>query len=362
MSEMDLIAPQETPAVGFGLEPVYNALCSLCLLNSDLSGHSEWATRTAAALSAERLQTNEQVCDVVSPALEGKAWPSFPEWVEDLAGRDPYQVRDMELDALLRKARELLGAEAGELPDREALLADQSAYIALSERLSTCKECTFDRAHHEALYAGLQAPVDRWEAEIAHLRRMWDQHLAGEWERNLPMLRESVAAFESVDYTSKPLAEIFVQVTGRQAVPPEWEWWQREAQRVIFVPSPHIGPYLMLINYTDRTARVVFGARVPKGAAARSPALSRSELLMRMSALSDETRLRILELVAGEGELCAREIISRLDLSQSSASRHLRQLSATGYLIERRLEGAKCYSLNRDRIDDSFGALRELLQ
>ena len=71
---------------------------------------------------------------------------------------------------------------------------------------------------------------------------------------------------------------------------------------------------------------------------------------MRLNAMADDTRLHILELMAKEGELGAKEIIARLDLSQSSASRHLRQLSATGYLIERRHEGAKVYRLNRDRI------------
>ena len=362
MSEMDLIAPQKTVSVAFGLEPAYNVLCSLCLLNSDLSGHSQWASRTAVDLSAEQLQVNEQVCDTVSASLEGKAWPSFPVWVDDLAGRDPFLMRDQKLDLLLRKAGDLLGPEAGDLPDREALLADRSLYVSLEERLCTCKECEFDRAYYEATHARFKDPVARWSKVVAHLRWMWEQHLADEWNRNLPMLRESVAAFESIDYTGKSVDEIFVQVTARQAVPDQWDWWQQEAESLIFIPSPHIGPYLMLINYTDRTARIVFGARVPEGATVRSPALSRSELLMRLGALSDETRLRILELVAGEGELCAREIISRLELSQSSASRHLRQLSATGYLIERRQEGAKCYRLNRERIDDSFGALRELLQ
>ena len=43
-----------------------------------------------------------------------------------------------------------------------------------------------------------------------------------------------------------------------------------------------------------------------------------------------------------------------LDLSQSAASRHLKQLSATGYLLERRFSGAKCYKLNPQRIRDTF--------
>ena len=51
----------------------------------------------------------------------------------------------------------------------------------------------------------------------------------------------------------------------------------------------------------------------------------------------------------------------QLDLNQSAASRHLRQLSAAGYITERRRDVAKCYSLNRERINDTFRALDRFL-
>ncbi|HEX9439542.1 MAG TPA: helix-turn-helix domain-containing protein [Roseiflexaceae bacterium] len=60
-------------------------------------------------------------------------------------------------------------------------------------------------------------------------------------------------------------------------------------------------------------------------------------------------------------ELCAQDIMIRLDVSQSAASRHLRQLSASGYLIGRRRADEKCYSLNRDRVSDTFHALDQFL-
>ena len=104
-----------------------------------------------------------------------------------------------------------------------------------------------------------------------------------------------------------------------------------------------------------------FGARQPQGIPGFSPDLSRSELLVRLNALADDTRLRILALFKEEEELCSPEIIERLALSQSAASRHLKQLSATGYLVERRREGAKCYCLNTDRIEDTLHALSQFM-
>jgi ArsR family transcriptional regulator len=117
-----------------------------------------------------------------------------------------------------------------------------------------------------------------------------------------------------------------------------------------------------MVGPREGVQRVVFGARVPEGIAARSPALSRSELLTRLTTLADDTRLRILELLAEEGEQNATAIGEKLGLSQSSASRHLRQLCATNYLTERRFQGAKHYRLNQDRIDVTFYALKDILQ
>jgi len=78
------------------------------------------------------------------------------------------------------------------------------------------------------------------------------------------------------------------------------------------------------------------------------------------AALGDETRLRILELFAGQNELSAQEIMTRLDLSQPSVSRHLKQLAP--FLVERRGEGAsKFYSLGPTQLDLTFSAVQRIV-
>jgi ArsR family transcriptional regulator len=64
-------------------------------------------------------------------------------------------------------------------------------------------------------------------------------------------------------------------------------------------------------------------------------------------ALSDETRLRILALLAG-GELCVCDLMATLELPQSTVSRHLAYLRNTG-LVEDRRQGVWMYGpLRRD--------------
>jgi ArsR family transcriptional regulator len=53
-------------------------------------------------------------------------------------------------------------------------------------------------------------------------------------------------------------------------------------------------------------------------------------------ALADESRLRILELLAAEGEVRGQDLINKLELSQPNLSRHLKTLVAARLMQERR--------------------------
>lgn len=53
-------------------------------------------------------------------------------------------------------------------------------------------------------------------------------------------------------------------------------------------------------------------------------------------ALGDETRLRIVHLLARRGELCVCEVETILSISQSKASRHLNYLKQAGVVDDRR--------------------------
>jgi DNA-binding transcriptional ArsR family regulator len=53
--------------------------------------------------------------------------------------------------------------------------------------------------------------------------------------------------------------------------------------------------------------------------------------------------------------------MEELELSQSTASRHLNQLTAAGYLSSRRVDGAKCYQLHQERIEETLQAISAYL-
>jgi ArsR family transcriptional regulator len=73
-----------------------------------------------------------------------------------------------------------------------------------------------------------------------------------------------------------------------------------------------------------------------------------TDLLRVLAALADESRLRILNLVTGAGELCVCDIERVLGYSQTKVSRHLTLLKNAGLLKARRQGAWMLYSYSGD--------------
>ncbi|MBP7688268.1 MAG: winged helix-turn-helix transcriptional regulator [Thermoflexales bacterium] len=365
----DFLSASPVSPVTFGLEPAYNAFNSLSLLNRTdmLSGLDDWVTRTLAALPQERLRQHEVIFVGLYFAIEPtRSFPSFAAYIDDLAQQTPEALRDRVFEAYARLSP-CEGAESMSAPtDRPSLLADRAAFLQyLRERFSS--EYVFEAIETQA-HALLNDPLRLRNQVVEHLQTMWQTVLEPEWTRVTPLLQACVDAYQQIDFSGQSLVQVTESIVGH-ALTDEWRQKLGTVDRLVCVPSAHLGPYLMKYGQghavprnTPRTLTLLFGARQPQGVTLTSPDLSRSELLVRLVALADDTRLRVLRLIAEQGELCSPDIIRQLDLSQSAASRHLQQLTATGYLEERRRDGAKCYSLSPDRVDDTFRALLRYLQ
>lgn len=70
-----------------------------------------------------------------------------------------------------------------------------------------------------------------------------------------------------------------------------------------------------------------------------------------MKALSDETRIRIINLLI-QGDLCVCEIEVLLDINQSNASRHLNKLTNAGIIDYYKVAKYVYYKINENSIND----------
>jgi ArsR family transcriptional regulator len=362
----DFIAAPDAPRVRVGLEPVYNAFESLSLLyKADrVSGLDEWVTRTAAALTPKERETHRMVFFGLYYAVQPDGdWPSFGAYIEHLATMDPLALRDKLLGMYLRIRADQSAACPTILDepapvDLDAVLASPEAYVRfLIERFG---DKIVDPDLERRAYVYVLDPPAMQALIVSHLREMWYTHLAAEWARVRPMLEDAVRAFQQLDLAGKSDLEAARTITGQDLEADKWNPLAESAKQIVFVPSAHVGPYLGKSCGTE-VLRVVFGARLPEGVTFSAPDLSRAEVLVRLNALADGNRLRILRQISERGEQSSLDVIGELGLSQSTVSRHLKQLTATGYLQERRCNGAKCYKLNPERIQSTLQALSAYL-
>lgn len=353
--QAELVMAPKTTELQVAVEPAINVLNSLVLLSQvdKFSGLGEWINTTAVEMEPSIWERHRVVTEGLYFALVPQhRHASFEALIESLAESDPVALRDKVLDSYCCKAP-TENIESYRVNGWESVLRSEDAYIEfMYERFEPDQ---IDESVERAAYNYLVDPPAMLNLIVTHLRYMWQEYMAEEWKRVLPTVTESVAAFQKVDLSTMSLAQATQFITGRE--PDEkFEESVREAKKIVFVPNTHGGPYV-LKYHGDGIVWMTFGARVPEGTQSASPDLQRSDLLVRLTALADETRLRILAIIRERGETCSQELIDEMGISQSSISRHLRQLAATGYLVEHRTEAGKCYRLNTERIGETLQAL-----
>jgi DNA-binding transcriptional ArsR family regulator len=344
------------------LEPALNAFGSMLLVAAEEEepGIHEWVSKTRAKLSSEERARHKLVIIGLHYAvLPQKAGASFEEYLRALDATPPSQLRERLLGAysticITKDARE----EAGKPVDWDRVLSSSKNYVNfLLHRFGD--ELT-DREMETRAYQYVIDPVAMKQLITGHMRWFWENHLQAEWIRTRPMLEASARAFNQIDISGKSRTEIVQLVTGKEVHESKWGHDLLNAKELVFIPNAHFGPYMRAAKIND-TLYITFGAHVPEGSDIRVPELDRAEIVSRLSALADETRLNILQMIVEKGEMRSQEIMEAIGLSQPSVSRYLTQLTATGYLQERRENGAKVYVLNRDRIEKTLKAVHAFL-
>jgi hypothetical protein len=366
------IAVPRAVEVSAALEPVYNNLTSLALLNTaerqstattwvaQATGDGPenrranrlvWIPEMVAALTAEERHRNRLVFEALGEALTTEQdWPDFAAYLDDLASQEPVVLRDRMFARMLRQLPSTVKASV--------LLADADAYIDAVETLYPDEP--IDRELQIEAHTLLNDPAGMQQLIVTHLREMWSTRLADEWKHNSMLLARLVTMLRRRGLPVGSAAEVIRAFVGRD-LPSNSSMLLAGVEQIIFVPSAHVGLYASKFG-TENTLWVFVNTTVIMGWTLRQAPVGRPELLTRLSTLADETRLRILELLARHDELYAQEIMAQLDLTQSSASRHLNQLRSLGFIVERRGEGAsKLYQLNRPQFDWTFRAIEQLL-
>ncbi len=347
------------------IEPALNAFGTMLLISSaeDEPGIHEWVTKTRLQMSPEeRFRHKLVMIGFHYSVLPQAAEISFETYLETLEATPPSAFRDRLLKAYSEICMTEEGKKShiqpGQPVDWDEVLSSAKSYVEFLR--SRFGDEHVDEEVETRAYQYVIDPAALKQLITGHIGWFWKNYLQTEWIRVHPILEESVKAFNQVDFNDMTRAEMVEFITGKEINETKWGGEFLKAKELVFIPNAHYGPYIRA-NQIQDTFYIYFGAHLPEGSDVRVPELDRAEIVSRISALADDTRLQILQMIAERGELRSQDIMDAINLSQPSVSRYLSQLTAAGYLQERRANGAKAYILNKDRIEKTLKAVSAFL-
>jgi DNA-binding transcriptional ArsR family regulator len=224
-----------------------------------------------------------------------------------------------------------------------AIDGDETAFPALTEKLPEWNK--------EGRLEVLRDPAGAKE-RIVGVLRAWQTRFAEIEPRVLEILERDYDG-RAADRERLSPSDLVETTTGGIRYLPE-----AGISRVILGPSYFSRPYNFLMSASDWR---FFGYPVADSALDPDDALTPPLGVIRLHrALGDETRLRILKLLASR-DLYLTEIAQQLDLSKPTIKHHLALLRSAGLVTITESGTVMYYSLRRNRLDDASAEIKRFL-
>lgn len=332
-------------AVEWDVRPSYDFLFSLspeCGATDDLPAPDRrWLKDARAALAARtqdgfgRLTKEEVPIHLAGYIVDHPALSTAGDVVRSMRADGPATVLrhlfgDMSSDGTIDPMVE------------QALEGDAEAIAELRSR--------YPGAKHAVGTAALDDPAAEFEAVMSILEG-WAEAFA-EVEPRVAAILQRDFDLRAEDRAALSGTELVERTTNGIRLVPE-----PGIRRVILAPSYFSRPYNFLLGGSDWR---FYGYPVADAALDLDPLAPPSGVLRLHRALGDETRLRILKLLA-DRDLYLTEIAELLELSKPTIKHHLAMLRAAGLLTVIEAGPVIYYHLRRERLEEATGGLRAFL-
>lgn len=340
MKIIDLTAPRRELQVRIDPSPVYDFLACLYLIGSteEMLGFDvspKWIARARAALGAE-LRADLAVLFPWRGRTLGLVG------VMDLTPGLP--VRGFIKRVAATPAEELIELMLAQtLADRQALPALRAAIGGTAQAIEDFLGATHSEVDRRPLRRMVSLPPAEAKARLVRLlREGYTRVYAPEEEAIVPQLERDAAATSRRAATSTGV-ELVEHATGGFVIGPDVP-----VAGVVLAPTCFFRPYNLITAYRD--VRVfIYPIETSPGQNAPPPHLVRL-----YKALGDETRLKILRLLAGR-EMYLQELAKALGMSHVTVLHHVAVLRAAHLVQVVERENLKYYRLRADRAHEAAG-------
>jgi len=342
----DLNSGSASFAIDWDVRPVYDFVFSLsgdAGSTDDLPATDrKWLEDAKAGLPAEvrdaatRLFESEVAIHIAVVVVDRPALRTADDVVAAISSSDPSDVIRAMANWSPREP------DLTTLVDR-ALTGDSSALTALEETMPEYKR--------EARLQMLREP-EKTVADLVSVLAAWAERFSPIESRVSAILERDYEA-RAADRAALAPVDLIERTTGGIR-------WLAEGgvKRVILAPSYFSRPYNFLMSASDFR---LFAYPVSDEALESVDPLAAPQSVVRLHrALGDDTRLRILKLLAGR-DLYLTEIAQLLELSKPTIKHHLALLRSAGLVTITESGTVIYYSLRRNRLDDASADIKRFL-
>jgi DNA-binding transcriptional ArsR family regulator len=352
-----VLPEQPEEHVALAVSPLLECVLSLHVLLGPKHHalHHDWVRRlrTLDPVLRKELETlgfvyRQQIPEFLIPRADGAA-ESFDQEIARLRALPPEQL----LATLGRPLHDHggAGARAFEQPAvRRAMLDGAGQARAAAEQL-------------------LDRPAEFADRLAAALERYWEEAFAADWARLEPLLAGAIVEAGHLlvaggiwPVLGRLPAHCRIDLEHRELridLPHEHTVTVSAENPLVLCPSVFVWPHLRVNCDPPWPLGIVYAA--PALAREAEPRIPPAELLRILRALGDDTRLRVLRLVA-ERPRTTQELAPLVGLSNAGLSKSLQRLAEAGLVVPRREGYYVVYTLAPDRLGALSAALGRFLE
>lgn len=364
---MELIVIPPKISVRFRVSLIHDLLTLARLLPTadSVEGLSDWTRQAAAHLTPDgrAILNRLSMCMLFATGLQGYFVEQVPEeedtnfeaiW-EHLNALDPYLIQASAQQGLTEYLVrvEIMGKNMA-LPQSPALLSDLITQAQRHRELNWQNPTPLTMSSDEFADLLLDGAALK-QVILEGLSYLWHHIYHSEADNSLEQAVAAVKYHHTQSY-SNDLVPVFRAVTGRN-LPDHLKSQLGQVRQVDLIPSCHLGAYITVSQFGEKWW-IGFNANLVDASQSTLPSVA--DLYPALKALADETRLKIVKLLTHR-ELNVGEIADALNLTQSTASRHLTLLAKTDILQLRRDGTMRYYQVHPQTLIDISNRLKELV-
>ncbi|GEL77645.1 ArsR/SmtB family transcription factor [Tenuibacillus multivorans] len=188
----------------------------------------------------------------------------------------------------------------------------------------------------------------------------WESGFREYWESNKNRLSEW--KLKNIIQMSKSFGtneEAIFKITGLYPDTSEIEKINR-VHVLTFIPVPNMGRLLSFAEL-DKHGYIMFDPFLDSSEENVND-IKTMDFNLAFEGLGDSTRLQIINLLAKNKEMFAQQIVTKLNMKQSTVSRHLNQLHQSNLVIIRQEGSTKYFSINKAEINKVINILETFLR